>query len=580
MSLISSIRVPNEYNKGARILCIGESPGDTEERELKPFVGESGNILTATLLRAGIARTDVCLANLSQFRPQGNKFEILEGSTELRNGIEEICRFLIQHREINVIACLGSKPLYYITGKSSIFSYRGSILQSKPDFGNRKSIGTFHPSAVLRDRKLYPTFNFDIQRIKNDSNYSELKLPEREYVIDPRGIQLEEITQELCEADELAVDIETKKKSSHILCVGFASSPKKAVCIVNHQSTGEYHQAVQRILSSRAKKIYQFGTFDTEQLSINGFENAERNYHWDTMVAQHVLNPELPRGLDFLTSIYTREPYYKQEGRSALPSGDTKSWSLKTTKEKVWVYNAKDCCVTFEVKQGQVLDFGNDKDLLNTFNYKMSLIPVARHIMGNGMLIDQERRAEFEIALLKRWTKLQNIMNLLCDKEVNVRSPKLKDLLYGEFKLPVRRNRGAGITTDEDAIVSLITHCVDYITSLKREETKQEWNKKLIILKTILEIRGLRQLLSNYVTAKISSDGRLRSTYSYASVETGRGSASAYVDGTGVNSQTFPRSSVIVESNIEVSKQIMEQVNDDKDKAEAEEDASNGEVES
>lgn len=559
MSLISSKRVPNEYNANSSILLVGESPGETEERELKPFVGSAGQLLTETLLRSGVSRSEVSLANLSQYRPQGNKFEILKDSTELQDGIAEIQEHINNNPQINVIVGLGAEPLFHLTGRRSIYAHRGSILQTLQS--NRKCICTFHPSAVLRDRKLYPTFNADIQRIKQDSNFPELRLPKREYVTDPRGMELEEWTQKLCTAEVLAVDIESVKKTTHILCVGFAPSPKLGVCFVNRESTGEFHQAIQRILSSPTKKIFHYGTFDTEMLFLNGFD--VNNYGYDTLVAQHILNPELPRSLEFLTSVYTREPYYKSEGRAEIPSGDTKAWGSKVDKQKLWIYNCKDICVTHEIylEQQKEMD-DNDRRM---FNYEMSLIPVAQHIARSGMLVDQERREQFRVGLLNRWIKLQNILTLLCDKEVNVRSPKLKDLLYGDFKLPIRRNRGQGITTDEDAIVGLITHCVDYISGLKREDAIQEWNKKLLILKTILEIRGLRQLLSNYVLAKISSDGRYHSTYRYSNTETGRGSSEKYVDSTGVNAQTFPRSSIIVEDKPSVGNEnaVLAQVEED-----------------
>jgi DNA polymerase I-like protein with 3'-5' exonuclease and polymerase domains len=153
--------------------------------------------------------------------------------------------------------------------------------------------------------------------------------------------------------------------------------------------------------------------------------------------------------------------------------------------------------------------------------------------------------------LYHRWWKLQALMETLSGKPVNVRSPKLKDLLYGDFKLPTRRNRGGGITTDEDAIVSLLTYCTDYITGLKQASTITDWKRKLLVLKAILEIRGLRQLLSNYIKNEISDDNRIRSIYKFAATETGRSACEGYVDGTGNNAQTFPRGIVEIPDGIE-----------------------------
>lgn len=535
-NLIGSTYVPDEGPEDASILMLGEAPGEIEEFEKRPFVGESGKLLRSTIGRADTGYK-IRFANRCHYRPQGNKFEHLIDSPQLAEGDRQLEEYITTHRP-NVVVALGAKALEFLTGKKGIFAWRGSVLSSNRDTINPpiKVIPTFHPAAVLRDRTLLPIFDGDIRRALLDSTTPDLNLPQRTYIVDPRGIELENITEELCESDFVSVDIESVKKSTHILCVGFANNPNKGVCIVNREDA-QTQNSIQRILASPVKKIFHFGTFDTEMLHLNGHET--QNYYWDTLVAQHVLNAELPRGLDFLTSIYTREPYYKASGRSEIP-GDQKSWGTKVDKQKLWIYNCKDVCVTIEIALQQMQELV-DEDDIDTFKYEMELIEVGQTIGRTGMLCDMERRQLFETALYWRWAKLQNIMELLCGKDVNVRSPKLKELLYGDFKLPVRRNRKGGVTTDEDAIVSLITYTTDYYNGLKQEAARADWKRKLLILKAILEIRGLRVLLSNYVKAKISGDNRYRSTYKYSSTETGRGAAERYVDGTGVNSQTFSR---------------------------------------
>jgi uracil-DNA glycosylase family 4 len=555
--------VPDEGPETARILFVGEAPGEQEYEQLKPFIGPSGDILLNVLARNGINRGEVRLANLSHRRPYNNKFEKLLGTEALKDGVRDLYQYIQDYRP-TVIAALGSWPLAFLTGKKGIKKWRGSILSYIND-ESIKVIPTFHPAAVLRDRGLYPTFDIDIRRIISDSAFAEKRLPVRRYITDPRGLDLEEWTQKLCASEYLACDIETVKRSKHILCVGFAPSKDVGVCIVPTHAEGR--RAIERILLSDAAKIFQFGTFDTLQLHDNQYlindpkgARFERPYYWDTLLAQHAQVSELPRSLEYLTSIYTREPYYKTEGRGTIPD-DAKGWSMKVDKQSLYVYNCKDCCTTFEVFEQQKKEILRpaphggwmDEDLVDSFDYSMSMLEVAHHISQSGLPIDLERRELLQQVLLKKWGMKQFILDRMTGYETNVRSPKLKNILYDKDKLglPTRRNRDGGITTNEDAIVSLIAYCKDKLDSVSRPDAVLGWKVKLAVCQTILEIRGIRQVLSNYVlermrdgTPRLSDDLRLRSTVKVGGTETFRWSMMKYVDGRGFNAQTLPRDPV------------------------------------
>lgn len=556
--------VPNEGPDNAKIMLVGEAPGESEHDQLRPFVGDSGQLLITCLGRNGVLREEVYLANLAHYRPYDNKFEKLLNTQELKDGIAELYKDIMRIRP-NVIVALGGNPLMYLTGKKGIKKWRGSILSCLLD-ENIKVIPTYHPAAVLRERSLYPIFDADLKRCIADSHFPEKNLPKREFILNPRGLDLEEWTQRLCSSGTLACDIETVKKSTHILCVGFAPSPEVGVCIV---PTGEGRRAIERILESDTRKIFQFGTFDTTQLKLNNYTINDpyarklddcRPYYWDTLLAQRALTPELPRSLEFLASVYTREPYYKTEGRFNIPE-DNKGWSEKVNKQALYEYNARDCCVTFEVylKQRELLLAKDhrgwkDKENLSTFDFDMSMLDPAHHLADSGMLIDSQRRQLLEIVSLEKWAKLQFILDKMTGYETNVRSPKLKMILYDKDKLglPTRRNHDGTITTDEDAIVSLIAYCKDHLEGLKKPDAIAEWKIKLAVCETILKIRGIRQVLSNYLrenpkNPRLRADGRMHSTYKVGGPETGRWSSTKYVDGSGLNAQTFARDPIEVD---------------------------------
>jgi hypothetical protein len=114
-----------------------------------------------------------------------------------------------------------------------------------------------------------------------------------------------------------------------------------------------------------------------------------------------------------------------------------------------------------------------------------------------------------------------------------------------------------------------------------------DWKIKLAVCQTILEIRGIRQVLSNYVlermrdgTSRVSVDHRMRSTVKVGGTETFRWSMMKYVDGTGFNAQTLPRDPVEVDDSLLTSddgvvrlKAMVEQLlNEEPDEDEKEED--------
>ena len=559
--------VPSEGPDNAHILFVGEAPGEQEHEDGHPFVGPSGDILWKCTGRYGVSREDVRVANLFPYRPVQNNFFKVLNSDELKRSLAELYIWIAAHKPF-VIVPLGNWPLHFLTndkvkfnkGKpAGIMKWRGSIIPYKHD-PSIKVIATLHPAAVTRDRGLYPTFDLDIRRIVEDSAFREFRLPQREFILDPRGLDCEEWVQRLSAADFLGSDIETVKRSRHILCMGFAPEPGVGVCFSTSHPEGR--RAIDRVLRSPAKKIFQFGSFDTTQLvACNGYQindpqatELSRPYFWDTLIAQHVLQPELPRSLEYLTSIYTREPYYKTEGRANIPD-DSKGWSDKVDREGLHRYNARDCCVTIEIALEQMKELGDQKDI---FQFEMESLNVAHHIGDAGLPIDEERRAIIENLLLRKWVKKQALLDTLTGYETNVKGNKtLYSLLYDKDKvgLPVRRKRDGSLTADEDAIVSLISYTKDHIESLKTDSGKAKWLVKLKICQLILEIRGIRQVLSNYILPSVKStgvlrvspiDGRLHSMVKVGATETGRWAMMKYVDGSGFNAQTLPRDPIEV----------------------------------
>jgi len=532
MARVNPKPVEPEGSPESQLWIIGEAPGEDEVYEGRPFTGRSGELLFGTLERAGISRSECFITNVSKYYPEGNKFPLLEGSAELDRSKQELST-LLQRNTPRVVVCVGSKALEFIAGLEGITNWRGSILDGNL-FNRSRTIPILHPSFVLRDGTNYPAFELDIKRIKEELSCDELRLPFYSMVIDPDGDMIDICLDEILKAEMISVDIETVIYTDTLRCIGFAT--RKDRCFVFKFDTLRKREAIEIILESNTKKILQNGIFDTLILKENGYEL--KNYYFDTMIAQHILNPELPRGLDFLTSVYTRQPYYKN-----------------TSKEDVYVYNGKDCCCTLAIALDQIKEL-DKAGLWDLFNFELSEVEMARDISMAGLPLDDERRQLFSKVLNKKYNDKTNLfcqfVGLGSYVDMNPNSTKqAQAVIYDGWKLPEKIDRKSGNRTlDEDAVVALIAHTKDKVMTSVRKETKMKYEVMYYALKTLLEIRGLKKMVSSYIDIDVSPDGTIKSMFKVSSTETGRWAAEKYYDNTGLNAQTFPREHIEVEDAV------------------------------
>lgn len=143
--------VAGEGPQSARIMLVGEQPGDQEDLQGRPFVGPAGQVLNEALEEAGIDRTRLFLTNAVKhfkFEPRGKR-RLHQNPT---TGEIDICRWWLDKERAFVqpelIVTLGGSALRGVTGKSaSIASMRGRVHDLA---GGGKLLATIHPSFLLR----------------------------------------------------------------------------------------------------------------------------------------------------------------------------------------------------------------------------------------------------------------------------------------------------------------------------------------------------------------------------------------------------------------------------------------------
>jgi uracil-DNA glycosylase family 4 len=139
---------PGFGNITSPLMIIGEGPGAEEEETGVPFVGESGQVLTMILAKAGIKRDSVYLTNVVKCRPLGNRTPSSDeanfcGYTHLDDEIR-----LIQPK---VILTVGSVAMKYVRKQSklSITKERGNWVDIDYNGIIIPTLHSFHPSYLL-----------------------------------------------------------------------------------------------------------------------------------------------------------------------------------------------------------------------------------------------------------------------------------------------------------------------------------------------------------------------------------------------------------------------------------------------
>ena len=139
-----------EGPRTARLILVGEQPGDREDLAGRPFVGPAGRVLDGCLEEAGIARSTVYLTNaVKHFKHEARgKRRIHQRPTTAEvNACHPWLGAELEAVAANVVVALGATAVRAILGRNQpIAATRGRPIE----IGRRTAFVTYHPSAVLR----------------------------------------------------------------------------------------------------------------------------------------------------------------------------------------------------------------------------------------------------------------------------------------------------------------------------------------------------------------------------------------------------------------------------------------------
>jgi len=522
----------------AELAIIGEHPGERELSLQMPFSGGSGKVLWTALHKHGITRRNCFTTNVVKRHLAGSgkyKEKVKAGEQSIYQSL--LLWELSQMTNLKYILCLGNAALQAVMGMKGILNYRGTVFDKTLTFGNQdnrkcdvKVAVALNPAAILRQPKHQLMFDFDMCRLKTviDGKFEvhDIKVHTNP-TFDEAMAWIDKMDRE-----QLLTSFDVETSSQSVICYGLANSIDEAMCINLRDQTGNRFTPEQELkLLLRLEKFLCSPT--TRLVMQNGMYDASYSlfmerirleaYHFDTMLAHHALYPSLPHNLGFITSQYTTQPYYKDEGKLWKETGDI---------DAEWIYNGKDCCITLEAAHGmhkELVAAGMD-DLF--YNHIMKIQPELVKMTVGGVLLDVNRKAELsqklgkEIEQLKA-SFLEQVHTLTEDHDFNPNpnSPKqMGDLFFTRLRMT-----GKGVSTDVNNRKYMKDH----------PRTTDEQRK---LLDTVDKLAEVSKFKSTYVDMRLDPDNRARSEYKQMGVVSapGRLSSSGNGWGTGTNLQNQP----------------------------------------
>lgn len=538
----------------AKVMIVGEFPTTAEELAKSPLAGTAGRELDKMLNEVGIIRSACFVTQVVREVSQRNnvyefiaekKKDITKDHVKVRNlfclppvlaGIELLKRE-IELCQPNVIIACGNLALWALTGNWGITKWRGSQIKTDLQLAldyQPKVIPIIAPDMIMRQWSWRQITMVDLRRAKREAERRELILPNYSFLIRPNYGEVLAILHQLQTAADkgpirLSVDIETRNK--HITCIGLAWSKLEAICIpffTAQQPEGYWSLEEEAEIVLRLTKLLANRNVQPVKLIGQNFHyDAQYIYRWwhcevsqpfDTMTGHHSCFSNLPKGLDFLSSMYCEyHAYWKDEG---------KEWDISKPPEENWTYNCKDCVITFEI--AEVLARNIEGMGLQTIaDFQQGLFHPVLKTMNQGLRVNTALRGQFAIELQDEIAKREQFFIDLLGHPLNPKSPQqMQRLFFDDFKQRKTYKRGTNnVTLDDEALRTIA----------QREPLLQPLCRK------ISEYRSLGVFLSTFVNAPLGDDGRIRCSFKTTGTETFRFASSKDAFGSGLNLQNVPK---------------------------------------
>lgn len=512
-----------EGNPNAPLMFVAEAPSTHEMVQGRPLVGPAGKLFNELLRDAGGVRSDCSLTNVipckikditEYIRPNGKFTD--KGTA----AVQDFRARLIDARP-NTVVAMGRLACAALTGDARVMKLRGSPLESTLLPGV-EVIPTIHPAATLPFRRMTHhrfTIIADLRKALRHSEVPGVVRPKRSLLIEPTFAEAMAFLRSLLDTRTVAFDIEVY--NHQVSCISFAADPAISMSIpFSHDYwTEDEEMAIWRAIADvledpHLEKVGQYVTFDVSFLISQNRIHTRGLVH-DTYFAQKIMYPDFPASLEFQVSVYTDEPYYKD---------DRKLWRrLDKDVKRFWRYNAMDSAVTLECWHELRADLQTHPGFIRTYEMTQDVVEPCIYMMERGLKIDSEalERTKHEIAaeIAAKEAQLKEVSEHPFNPDS---SKQCIAYFYGTKGIKPYLNRKTGRPTCDDKALARI------IRRFNMPEAR-----------LVQELRGLKKLHGTYLDMRFDPDKRLRCFYNPRGTITGRLSSSQTVRETGLNMQNL-----------------------------------------
>lgn len=514
--------VPNHFPtipdpQGRRLAIVGEAPGVDEEVVGEPFIGPSGKLLRAVLSHSGILPQSCFLGNICQHRPPNNDIESLDWhGPEIQEGLVKLTEDL--HRfQPNCILALGRTAFRFFKsdkcyqGKPNkgnpsgyaipLQDWRGSIFIGST---GHKTVACFHPVYIQRAFADIAYFRNDVSRAVRHSTHSAINGLARTGNLRPTISEVLTFIGDLrLHRTPASFDIEGYSDALGITMFSICPTPTTGIVVPVYIDGKNYWSEEEEALMWTAAAGWLADPLCPKKAHNAFYETLV--YAWrhhcvidgiisDTMMKQWEFYNELEKSLAVATSLWTEEPYYKDERESQ-------------NSDRKLLYNFKDSACTEEVDRAIEPALRKYPAAYAHYEFNVSLIPAFTYLHLRGCRFDtvaaarHRRAAEQELEGLIE--QIDKVTLPVLGHSFNPKSTHDKQwLLYEHLgHTPYKRY---GTTTKEEVMLRFYN---------KRKDP---------VLLAVIRAVNLRTRISDIEKLTPSSDGRLRTAYNLVADVTGR----------------------------------------------------------
>lgn len=493
--------VRDDGSLAARIVGIGEAPGEHEEAQGRPFIGPAGKILTRWWQEVGLSRQDMYLTNVCPRRPNDrNEIEAVP-AVEMASYVDQLHNRIAALTNPRILVPQGNVALQALLGFSGITKHRGYFYEYTDRRGRKLTvIPTIHPAATMyqagrkdsasifeQEKKAQRSWAarciLDWKRIKEEAALEQTVLPERKQYILPKLDDVRWLRNHvvMLPADAiLALDVETPRNrietvvgetktgkpkvektwaDPYLACIGFSFDPAWSMTIPttvaywkSQERWAEVRELLRQILMSRCSKGTQNGLFDWFHCYF-WLDVWPVNWRWDSLAQDHQRDPIEQHSLEFQASIHIKTTYWKDEAKEA----DEITQVMLRDRERFYAYNGKDAHHTREIIE---VHCGRNDLAWYDQHYRSLFLPLLDMMVRGIRVSDSRRRLRLAQLTAQAITLRANLTTLAGEDlyaEKAISPKKLTKFLYETLGLPAQKvydhkKRTQKITTKEVAI--------------------------------------------------------------------------------------------------------------------------------